>query len=87
MVKLPCLYEDYILVEKIVIEQVRKIRKKGTLMNSMKEMGIFIQIDFECLSTVLGPGNLVVHKIVKVHMLLDLISFPVSEELRALRRK
>ena len=49
MVKLPCLYEDYILVEKIVIEQVRKIRKKGTLMNSMKEMGIFIQIDFECL--------------------------------------
>lgn len=28
-------------------------------------MGIFVQIIFECLSTVLGSGNLVVHKIGK----------------------
>lgn len=49
-------------------------------------MGIFIQVDFECLNTVLGSGNLVIHKIGKVHMVTELIFFPVSDELKELRK-
>lgn len=50
-------------------------------------MQIFIQIDSESLSSVLGSGNLMIYKIDKVNMLMELIIFPESDELRELRRK